>query len=345
MRFVIYGAGGIGATIGARLHQTGVEVVLIARGDHLRALQDRGLRFVAPDGEHQLMIDSVGHPTEVEWRIDDVVLLAMKSQHTVEALEAMSRCAPEQVAVVCAQNGVANERMALRRRSHVYGMVVNLPALHLKPGEVVTHAAGSGGILDVGRYPSGTDQIAQTIAEQISAAGFSSRPDTSIMRWKYAKLLMNLGNALQAAVTGENSDPNAGPDEHSGEVARRLRREGLACFEAAGIDCASRDEVVGRHDASYHMVDLPGWPRTGGSSWQSVQRGTGDIETDFLNGEVALLGGLYGVATPANRICQQVARQMVSEKLPVGSFSGAEILAMIDAAAEAEVETGASAGH
>lgn len=342
MRFIIYGAGAIGATIGARLHQAGVEVVLIARGDHLGALKDRGLRFVAPDGEHRLMIDSVGHPAEVEWRVDDVVVLAMKSQHTVDALDALSRCAPDQVAVVCAQNGVANERMALRRRSNVYGMVVNLPALHLNPGEVVTHAGGSGGILDVGRFPTGIDQTAQTIAEHIAAAGFSCRADASIMRWKYAKLLMNLGNALQAAVTGEDSDPNAGPDEHAGEVARRLRREGLACFAAAGIDCASRDEVVGRHDASYHMVDLPGWPRTGGSSWQSVQRGTGDIETDFLNGEVALLGGLHGIPTPANRICQQIAARMISEKLPVGSFSGAELLAMIDAAEETSLQERAS---
>jgi len=342
MRFVIYGAGAIGATIGARLHQAGVEVVLIARGDHLRALKDRGLRFVAPDGEHHLMIDSVGHPAEVEWRVDDVAVLAMKSQHTVLALDALSRCAPDQVAVVCAQNGVANERMALRRRSNVYGMVVNLPALHLNPGEVVTHAGGSGGILDVGRYPGGIDQTAQTIAEHIAAAGFSCRTDASIMRWKYAKLLMNLGNALQAAVTGEDSDPNAGPDEHTGEVARRLRREGLACFAAAGIDCASRDEVVGRHDASYHMVDLPGWPRTGGSSWQSVQRGTGDIETDFLNGEVALLGGLHGIPTPANRICQQIAARMISEKLPVGSFSSAEVLAIIDAAEETSLQERAS---
>jgi len=342
MRYVIYGAGGVGGAIGARLLQRGREVVLIARGEHLEAMQKRGLVFRSPHEAVTLDVHAVGHPGEVEFRSGDVVLLTMKSQHTADALRALRDAAGEGIAVVCCQNGVANERIAARLFSNVYAMVVILPASHLAPGEVDTEATGCGGILDAGCYPTGTDERIEAVTADLEACGFSARADPAVMRWKYAKLLMNLGNALQAAVTGEDSDPNAGPDEHTGEVARRLRREGLACFAAAGIDCASRDEVVGRHDASYHMVDLPGWPRTGGSSWQSVQRGTGDIETDFLNGEVALLGGLHGIPTPANRICQQIAARMISEKLPVGSFSSAEVLAIIDAAEETSLQERAS---
>ncbi len=330
MRFIIYGAGGIGATIGARLHQAGSSVVLIARGEHGQKLQRDGLSFVAPDGEFQLQIPCVSHPSELSWQDDDVVLLAMKSQHTIAALTDLSAHAPDQVAVVCAQNGVANEAMALRRRSHVYGMVVNLPALHLQPGEVVTHASGTGGILDVGRYPSGTDEVASAIATRISAAGFSCVARDDVMRWKYAKLLMNLGNALQAAVTPEDMSADAQSQADTALVAKALRREALECFSAAGVDCASRDEVVARHQNTYEMVEIPGYPRTGGSSWQSVRRGTGDIETDYLNGEIALLGGLHGMPTPANRVVARIARQMVSEQLPVGSFSSTEILNLIE---------------
>ena len=96
------------------------------------------------------------------------------------------------------------------------------------------------------------------------------------------------------------------------------------------IDCATRDEVRSRHVDTYRMVDIPGWPRTGGSSWQSVKRGTGDIESDFLNGEIVLLGGLYGIPTPANRVCQRLARRLIHERLPVGSFDAAGILATIE---------------
>lgn len=330
MRFIIYGAGGIGATIGARLHQAGTDVVLIARGEHGRKLQRDGLTFVAPDGEFQLQIPCVTHPSELTWQVDDVVLLAMKSQHTIAALTDLSAHAPDQVAVVCAQNGVANERMALRRRSRVYGMVVNLPALHLQAGEVVTHASGTGGILDIGAYPGGCDETAKAIAGHISGAGFSCSAREDVMRWKYAKLLMNLGNALQAAVTPADMSADARSQGDAASVVKALRREALECFAAAGIDCASRDEVVARHQDTYEMVEIPGYPRTGGSSWQSIRRGTGDIETDFLNGEICLLGGLHGTSTPANRVIARIARRMVAQSLPVGSFSAAEILTQIE---------------
>lgn len=327
MRFVVIGAGAIGGTMGARLHQAGEEVVLIARGEHGAALARDGLHFVAPDGEFHLRIPCAGHASDVDWRDGDVALLAVKSQQTVEALNALTD-AGAQVPVVCAQNGVANERMALRRLPDVYGMVVNLPALHLEPGVVVTHGGGTGGILDVGRFPSGTDHCAETIAGALTRAGFSSRADERVMRWKYAKLLGNLGNALQAAVVA--ADGGEGFDEDATEVLRALRREALACYAAAGIECADREAVRERHRNTYRMAEIPGWPRGGGSSWQSVQRGTGNIETDYLNGEITLLGGLHAVPTPANRVCQALARRMLRERLPVGSFTGRDVRALIE---------------
>ena len=221
----------------------------------------------------------------------------------------------------------------------MYGMVVNLPALHLNPGEVVTHASGTGGILDVGRFPLGSDEVAEAIAERVAGAGFSCVASERVMRWKYAKLLMNLGNALQAAVTPADMSQDADSAAAAGEVAKRLRREALACFAAASIDCATREEVVARHERTYQMVDIDGYPRTGGSSWQSVHRGTGDIETDFLNGEILLLGGMHGIATPANRVVAGIARQMIARQLQVGSFSAKDILSMIDAESTQEQQT------
>ena len=324
MRFIIYGAGGIGGTIGARLHQNGEEVVLIARGDHARVLQSSGLRLVAPDGTHQLRLPVVQHPRELRFRESDVVLLCMKSQHTLGALEDLLRAGAGEVAVVCAQNGVANERMALRRFPRTYGMLVNLPAVHLVPGEVVTHASGRGGILDMGCYPGGVDATVTAVTAALERSGFSAEPDAAVMRKKYAKLLMNLVNALQAA-----TDMGSGAQD----VLRQLRREALACYEAAGIDCASVEETRARHEGVYEMVELPGYPREGGSSWQSISRGTGNIEADYLNGEIVLLGRLHGVRTPANEICQRLAWQMVNDGLPAGHFSIGEVLTMIDAAA------------
>jgi 2-dehydropantoate 2-reductase len=331
MRFIIYGAGGIGGTIGARLFQRGGEVVLIARGEHGAILQRDGLTLVAPDGAFTLPVPTVLHPRELTFAAGDVVILAMKSQHTRGALEDLSAAAPAELAVVCAQNGVANERMALRRFPNVYAMLVHLPALHLEPGVVVTHAQGRGGILDTGRFPGGVDDTCGSITDALQDAGFSARPDPRVMRLKYAKLLMNLNNALQAAtdMQGDTRD-----------ISRRLKHEALACFEAAGIDCAGVEEVSDRHHGTYRMVDVPGHPRAGGSSWQSLARGTGNIETDYLNGEIVLLGRLHGVPTPANAVCQMLARRMVNQGLPPGTFSAADVQALIDERVDEPVSHG-----
>lgn len=321
MHYVIYGAGGVGGVIGARLFAAGYRTTLIARGEHYRAVADQGLRLIAPDGEHNLRVPIVDHPRHVEWDDDAVVLLCMKSQHTLAALEQLAAHAPAAVAVCCVQNGVANERLALRFFPRVYASVVILPAMFLTPGEVVTHAAGHGGILDTGCFPHGLDETAAVINADLSNAGFSAVADARVMRKKYAKLLANLYNVLQAGLTDMG---NAKP------VRDLLRAEALACFAAAGIDCASRAETQARRQGVFEMVHIPGFERTAGSSWQSMARGTGDIETEYLNGEICLLGRLHDVPTPANDACVAMARALLRRGQGPGLYSAVQLLRMIE---------------
>src|ERR1700731_3335853 len=114
MRFVVFGAGAIGGVVGARLHQAGFAVTLIARGAHLEAIRDNGLELVSPEERSVLRIPVAGAPGEVEWTGDDVVLLATKSQDTLGAITSLRGAAGPATPVVCVQNGVENERLALR---------------------------------------------------------------------------------------------------------------------------------------------------------------------------------------------------------------------------------------
>ncbi|MBT8212604.1 MAG: NAD(P)-binding domain-containing protein, partial [Acidimicrobiia bacterium] len=225
MSFIIYGAGAVGGTIGARLFQAGHDVTLIARGDHLRSIQKKGLRFRAPDEDVVLEIEAVGHPDEIEFSPDDVVFLSMKTQDTADALRELAAAAPPEIAVVCAQNEVENERLAIRHFADVYGMVVMCPASHMDPGEVMVYSTPVSGILDLGRYPEGVDHRAQGIAGSLESASFVSEPRPDIMAWKYRKLMMNLGNSVQAI---------CGRDASRGELRRMASQEGEACLEAAG---------------------------------------------------------------------------------------------------------------
>ena len=117
MRYIVYGAGAIGGVIGGRLFQHGRDVTFIARGDHGAVLRQRGLTLADPDTTVTLQVPTVEHPSELRLGSDDVVVLAMKTQDTHLALTALAAVAPSDVRVACAQNGVENERLALRRTS------------------------------------------------------------------------------------------------------------------------------------------------------------------------------------------------------------------------------------
>jgi 2-dehydropantoate 2-reductase len=199
MRFVIYGAGAIGGVIGARLHQGGHDVALIARGPHLEAIRRDGLILKTPEERTVLGLPAASDPAELEvGRPGDVVMLAVKSQDTAAALEALQATGADSVPVVCVQNGVENERVALRRMPSVYGAVVMLPAANLEPGVVRAYGTTLTGIVDVGRYPRGRGGLTEQISAALAGSRLLSRPQDDVMRLKYAKLILNLGNAVGA---------------------------------------------------------------------------------------------------------------------------------------------------
>jgi 2-dehydropantoate 2-reductase len=312
VRFVVYGAGAVGGVVGARLHQHGHDVVLIARGEHLRAIRRSGLRIRSPQDDLSLPIPAVEQPAEIEFEAGDVVLLAVKSQDTGAALAALVATAPERVPIACAQNGVENERAALRLFPHVYGVHVMLPAAHLEPGVVEGSSSPVTGMLDVGRYPGGSDETARRLSAAFGASSFDSRALADVMRWKHRKLIMNLGNAVEALIA-------PGP-EHD-EIAERAELEGETCLRAAGIDFASRDEDRARRGNLLQTGPIGGRERGGGSSWQSLERGSGSIEADYLNGEIVLLGRLHGLPTPVNETLQRLANRWAAERRPPGTLS------------------------
>ena len=317
MRYIIYGAGGVGGIVGGKLHLSGADVVLIARGEHLRAIQQNGLRLRHPEETLTLPIEAVGHPSEIEFRPDDVVILTMKSQDTEAALDELRLAAGDQVPVVCCQNGVENERVALRRFANVYGMLVIMPANYLEPGLVETTAWPTTGVLDLGRYPEGTDELCERIAADIERAGFVARADAKVMRLKYSKLHQNMVNAIQAICD---------PKEDSTDILAKMRAEAEACFAVAGIDWAPMQEFAERNSrmrVSVGGIGGGGW--RGGSTWQSLMRGAGSSESDYLNGEIVLLGRLHGVPTPANEVLQVYVDRLARLKQPPGSVTVEEL--------------------
>lgn len=336
MRYIIIGAGAIGGAVGGRLAEAGHEVVLVARGTHLAALRDTGLRLTTPSGTRTLRLPCAAGPEEVVLRPDDVLVLAVKTQDSVAALDAWSGrpvegggTAGELLPVICAQNGVENERLALRRFRRVYAMCVYLPATFVEDGAVSAAGDPVTGILHLGRYPAGVDDTALAIAADLEKSYFLAPVVPDAMRWKYAKLLSNLMNSLNAVSGTDGLESPAGRT-----LVARAVAEGRAALAAAGIAVASDAEQTEARGGRIAMVPLDGKEPGGGSSWQSLVRGTGSIEADHLNGEIVLLGGLHGVPTPVNQVLRRLANEFAGERRAAGSMPAEEVAAEV---ARAEV--------
>lgn len=328
MRFVVFGAGAIGGVVGARLHQAGRDVALIARGEHYRAIRERGLTFERPGESVTLDISAVPSPDDLDYTGHEVVLLATKSQDTAGALTALRAAAPASTPVVCLQNGVENERTALRLLPNVYGAVVMAPTAHLEPGVVQAYGTQGVGVIDVGRYPSGVDQLCEDIAAALTEAGINSRPRPDVMRFKYAKLINNLLNAVDAIV-----EPGPGGDE----LTLLAQEEGRAALTAAGIEFVAEEvnDVIGRW-RRLDVQPIEGRPRAGSSTRQSFARGAAAVETDYLNGEISLIGRLHGVATPVNDALCRLSERHLREGRPPQTVPADEVLALSRAGAYAD---------
>ena len=320
MRFVVYGAGAVGGGLGGLMQLAGLDVVLVARGAHLDAIRKDGLELRLPDGTRTVDVPAVAGAAEVDWSRPSAVVLAVKSQQTAAALEDLVAWAPSSTPVACVQNGVANERACLRHFSEVVGVNVVVPATHLEPGVVSVGSDLSPGILDCGGYPSGVSDAARMFSEAFGTAGFASRA-CEVMDWKHRKLVMNLGNAVDACFE---------PGEATDELRRLATEEGLRVLDLAGIEVVDGDtERARREGLTPTHEQVTGSRGAGSSSRQSLLRATGTIESDYLNGEVVLLARLHGTTAPVNQLLQETADRMARERAEPGSGDADALLASL----------------
>jgi 2-dehydropantoate 2-reductase len=340
MRYVIVGTGAIGGTLAARLAQhTSTPPLVVARGENAAAIRARGLVLRSPDDEVRVDAPVATSAAEAELTTDDVLVFATKTHQLQAALlewvdqpvrDASGEVvgtAGELLPVLTALNGVEAERLALRYFRRVYGVCVWLPAVHLAPGEFTVRIAPVSGLFIIGRYGAPGDQAAEVelleiIRSDWERASFRVHLVDDVLRWKHRKLLSNLGNAIQALVgtSGEASDPAAD------ELYELAHREGLAVYAAAGIGIPTDDEEELWRGGIFDVRTVPGVDGPlGGSSWQSLARGSGSIETDYLNGEIVRIARSSGVSAPINEGLQRLARQAAAERRAPGSLTAAEL--------------------
>src|ERR1035437_9329122 len=135
MRFIIYGAGGIGGVVGGHLARTGHDVIMVGRQGHVDAINRNGLRLVTPTGTYNVKLAAVTSLEKVKFTSDDVVFTTMKGQSTEEAAQSL-KAHVDDIPIFCFQNGMRNEGTVTRFFPRVYGVMVRIGAVYLTDGEV-----------------------------------------------------------------------------------------------------------------------------------------------------------------------------------------------------------------
>ncbi|CAN3127216.1 ketopantoate reductase family protein [Mycobacterium sp. smrl_JER01] len=335
-RYIVIGAGAIGGTVGGALARSGAEVVLVARGAHARVLAERGLVLRTPDGVFEIPVESAADPAEVRLNRRDVLVFATKTHQLDSALgdwadrpvydgDVTVGTAGELLPVLTALNGVVAEEKALRLFARVFGVCVWMPAAHVKPGEVIVESWPVAGQFHIARWPAAlTTEQDRTLLDDIAAvwtsAGVVVTLPPDVAPWKYNKLLSNLSNAV-IALTGS---------AESSAVASAVTDEGAEILTAAGIAYVPFAESTAARAAGPTERPVPGTGEViSNSTWQSLARNSGSVETDFLNGEIVRIAHRCGGGAPLNAGLARLAREAARAGRGPGEFSEAELARLL----------------
>jgi 2-dehydropantoate 2-reductase len=292
MRIVIMGAGGLGGYFGARLAAAGNDVAFIARGAHLAAIRDHGLRVESALGNlHLRDVAATDDPRTLAPA--DVVMIAVKLWDTETAAEAIKPLVRPGTAVVSFQNGVSKDDVltGILGREAVIGGVGQIGVVISSPG-VIRHTGTMAklifGELDNTRSPRVETLLDACVAARIDA---EIAEDINLAIWQKSAFLVPM-SACTAAMRSSIGPIRANPRTRA--FLLDITREVVAVGRALGINLA--DDFVEQRMA--FVETLP--PQMTASMQGDLARGN-RLELPWLSGAVVELGKRIGVPTPLNR--------------------------------------------
>jgi 2-dehydropantoate 2-reductase len=318
MRIIIYGAGAVGGVVGGLLALSGTPVVMVGRPNNVAAIREKGLKLITASGTHIVQLPAVTSPDQIEFSPDDVVFLCVKGQDTDSAARDLFALVKD-VPVFCFQNGVRNEEIVSKYYPRVYGVMVKAGSVFIRDGEVESRGNPPGRFV-LGRYPDGTDALLAAVAARLRNAGYEVEVTPEIMPSKYGKLVENLANAVGAITNA------AGPEAN--RIALAAQDEGKEILARAGIRWVPAKEAARKPSNNVTPPDSS-FGRPLGSTWQSLIRNQGTVETDFLNGEIVRLAAKIGTQAPINQELLRITEEMAANHEKPGKYTSAELLRIL----------------
>lgn len=306
MKVCIYGAGAIGGFLGAKMAQAGVDVTLIARGAHLAAMRENGLKLIMDGEETVARVTATDNPAEVGHQ--DYVIVTLKAHQAYDTAEAMLPLLGPDTAVVTAMNGVpwwyfhglegpfadrslesvdpGARQWKLIGPERAIGCVVD-PATEIAAPGVIKHTYGKK--FRLGEPDGSESPRVKALADMMEEAGFRAPVRTNIRDEIWIKLWGNLCFNPISALTGATLDVVA-TDPATRGTAYAMMSEAQQIGERLGVEFrVSIDRrIEGAAGVGAHKTSM----------LQDLEAGK-PMEIDALVTAVQEMGRMVGVATPA----------------------------------------------
>ena len=290
-RFAIMGSGGVGGYFGGRLAQAGFDVSFIARGPHLAAMRERGLRLDSPLGDaHIKSVRATDDPAEIG--PVDYVLFATKLWDTESAAVACRPLIGPETAVISLQNGVdAEDRLArILGAGHVMGGVAAISSVIGAPG-VIDHLGNFAKII-FGELDGARTARADRLMAALDEAGIDATIADDIGKTIWNKFIFLVGLSALTSVTGKTIGP-VREDPDCRALLVRVLAENIAVARAHGIALDADSEAE-------RLAFLDNLPAAMTSSMAGDLARGNRLELDWLSGAVVRMGREFGIDTPAN---------------------------------------------
>ncbi|KND59586.1 2-dehydropantoate 2-reductase [Candidatus Burkholderia verschuerenii] len=294
MKVAVMGAGAVGCYYGGMLARAGHEVVLIARAQHVEAIERDGLRLDTQTFDEQVRLSASTEASAVHGA--KLILVCVKSTDTDSAAQAIAPYLAADTLVLSLQNGVEN---AVRLREllpqEVAAAVVYVASEMAGPGHIRHHGRGELVI----EPSSASEEIAKTLRD----AGVPTEISDNVRGALWSKLVLNCAyNALSALSQMPYGKLVQG--EGVTHAMRDVVDECMAVAKAEGVT------MPGDVDAAVRRI-AETMPNQFSSTAQDMARGKRS-EIDHLNGLIVRRGEALGVPTPANRMLHVLVKLVES---------------------------------
>ena len=298
MKVAIYGAGGVGGYYGARLAQAGAKVHLMARGRHLRALKEGGLRISSPKGDAELRLPATDNAKDIG--PSDYVLFCVKSFDTEGAAARLKFLLKDTTAVISLQNGVDNEEKIgdAIGLEHVMGGASFIMSTISEPG-VIEHVGELSRIV-FGELDGARSERAERWLSLCHDAGIEAELSQNVRAVLWTKFAFICAFAGLTATTRLPLGPIR-DDEHAMRLAKGIMEEVEAVGRAVGVDLP--EDVVGNLLTLAQQLD----PASYSSLHYDLTHGK-PMELEALHGTVLRLAKEYGIRTPQSEVIYAILK-------------------------------------